>query len=352
MRIKQKQVSLGVLLVASAVAANAQMAPAKTSGVTFYGRADVSAVAVRYSNENSTRKSVGSNGSMFGFRGTEDLGDGMAAYFKLESGFNADTGAQTNSNQFFNRESIVGFGSNRYGYIELGSHYGPGQWLSARMDPFQRQQMGLNQNILQGPANRGFAATLNNSVEYVTPQLGDFKGRMVAQAGEGAVARGGAVAIDYAANGLYVSAVYDNTSVTGATVGLPTLAFARSKNLSIGSTYLIHPVKLAAFIQQNKVDGLPDVRGFLVGATIYVGKDEIRSSYIRTNNPGAEAYQAAIGYDYFLSKTTQVYTTVARIGNKGKAKFSIFPASADFSTSPLPAGKSENGLEFGLRVLW
>jgi predicted porin len=67
----------------------------------------------------------GLGASRFGMRGTEDLGDGLKAYFKLESQVSVDNGAnggatQTSTNSMFNREAYVGIGSSTWGDIRLG----------------------------------------------------------------------------------------------------------------------------------------------------------------------------------------------------------------------------------------
>jgi GBP family porin len=335
------------------VAIHAQMVPTNTDSVLLYGRLDVSGSAVRYSNESTTRKSVSSDGSLLGFRGTEQMGGGLAAYFKLESGLNADTGTQTNATKFFNREAFVAAGHRDYGYVELGSHYGPGVWLASRIDPFNRQEMGASESLLQGSALRGYAATFDNSIQYVSPEIGGFKGRAMVQAGEGTIPSGGALAADYTSGNFYAGLAYDNAGIVGTTVGLTKVPFTRVKNLGLASTYRWGPVKFAAYVAQDKVESLPTVYSYLVGATINVGLGEIRTTFIKVNNPGASGTQGAIGYNYFFSKSVQVYTTFARVINGPRGKFSIFPANLDFTgTNALPAGQAENGLEFGLRYLF
>jgi len=56
--------------------------------------------------------------SRFGFRGTEDLGDGLKAIFNLEAGLNSDTGAT--STPFFGRQSWVGLRSASFGDLMAG----------------------------------------------------------------------------------------------------------------------------------------------------------------------------------------------------------------------------------------
>src|SRR5450830_252352 len=58
-------------------------------------------------------------GSRIGFKGVEDLGDGLKALFTLENGFNADTGQLAQGGLFFGRTAIIGL-SGRAGTIYLG----------------------------------------------------------------------------------------------------------------------------------------------------------------------------------------------------------------------------------------
>lgn len=65
--------------------------------------------------------------SLIGFRGTEDLGGGMTAVFRLESGINTDTGAAgatvAGTAKFWNRQSFVGLGMGQAGTVTLGRQF-------------------------------------------------------------------------------------------------------------------------------------------------------------------------------------------------------------------------------------
>lgn len=63
--------------------------------------------------------SGGNNTSRIGFRGREDLGDGMYALFNLETGLSADTGTTANATKFFDRAAIVGLGG-ALGQVTMG----------------------------------------------------------------------------------------------------------------------------------------------------------------------------------------------------------------------------------------
>ncbi len=101
-------------------------APAALAQVTLYGIIDTS---IRYQNNTNADTSSdvsarpGAYGaSRFGFKGREDLGNGLYAAFQLENGFNPNTGAQTDSSRLFNRHSWVGLGGD-WGLLSAGRQY-------------------------------------------------------------------------------------------------------------------------------------------------------------------------------------------------------------------------------------
>ncbi|WP_321806967.1 porin [Burkholderia sp. BCC1993] len=62
-------------------------------------------------------------GSRWGMRGSEDLGGGLAAIFKLESGFNVNNGRLGQQGRAFGRQAYVGVSSKDYGSLTLGRQY-------------------------------------------------------------------------------------------------------------------------------------------------------------------------------------------------------------------------------------
>ncbi|MDO5530566.1 porin [Sutterella sp.] len=65
------------------------------------------------------------NGSRFGIKGTEDLGNGLKIGFKLENGFNSDDGTLGYESRLFGREASVSLYSN-YGTLSMGRMGGLG----------------------------------------------------------------------------------------------------------------------------------------------------------------------------------------------------------------------------------
>jgi len=59
------------------------------------------------------------NTSRWGIKGSEDLGGGLSAVFKLEQGFKLDTGAGDTAGQAFSRQAYVGFAGG-FGEVAVG----------------------------------------------------------------------------------------------------------------------------------------------------------------------------------------------------------------------------------------
>ncbi|RDV00948.1 porin [Trinickia dinghuensis] len=111
-------------------------------------------------------------GSRWGLRGAEDLGNGLQAIFRVESGFNAATGG-LGGGLAFSRNAYVGLKSDRYGQLTLGK-----QWDAAVdiVEPFSLNgQYGgwyfAHPNDMDNLDN-GFP--VNNAVKYVSPNLAGF----------------------------------------------------------------------------------------------------------------------------------------------------------------------------------
>ncbi|MGF6758657.1 porin [Paraburkholderia sp. GAS42] len=98
------------------------------SSVTLYGVADVSVRYLTNTNANNDNRLYMTNGavtnSRWGVKGTEDLGGGLKAIFRLESGINLQDGSFADSGRMFNRAAYVGLDS-KYGTVTLGRQKTP-----------------------------------------------------------------------------------------------------------------------------------------------------------------------------------------------------------------------------------
>jgi predicted porin len=139
-----------------------------------------------------------------GFRGTEELGGGLAAIFQLEHGFQVDSGAATGAANapFFNRNTAVGL-QGGFGRVLLGSWDTPIAWshlgyTNGVRNPyagdssvifltpgFHVPNSAMAENRSNNPTDATFNRRQGNSVQYWTPKWGGFSGRVFYSLPEG-----------------------------------------------------------------------------------------------------------------------------------------------------------------------
>jgi predicted porin len=134
-----------------------------------------------------------------GFRGTEDLGNGLKAIFQVESGVPIDGTAGPNT--FASRNSNVGLAGG-FGTVFLGQWDTPYKSTTLSMNPFRAGYVFDYTPILGNPGfavpatttqggrtgakpDAAFDRRQGNSVQYWTPNLGGFTGRIAYSANEG-----------------------------------------------------------------------------------------------------------------------------------------------------------------------
>lgn len=167
------------------------------SSVTLYGRIDQN-VTYQDPGKNASTSSGGKLGkgatklndggvngfgsSRWGLRGSEDLGDGLRAYFVLESAISADTGAgggnTVSGSSFFNRQSYVALGSKTLGDIRLGRVETLTRETDVRInDATGENEMNIAEVVASGrPLFQNFGTRVDNAVSYRSPVLAGFQG--------------------------------------------------------------------------------------------------------------------------------------------------------------------------------
>ena len=114
------------------------------------------------------------SGSRFGFKGTEDLGNGLTVGFVLENGFSADTGADNDT--FFDREASLfiqgGFGKLAFG--KIGSiNCGTSSWAQIGvLSAFGTSNWGGYSNQIGSTASTG--GVMDNTIAYQSPTFAGF----------------------------------------------------------------------------------------------------------------------------------------------------------------------------------
>jgi general bacterial porin, GBP family len=151
---------------ALAVSAHAQ------SSVTLYGLIDTGLVYTNNQGGHSNwqENSSSTQNTVFGLKGSEDLGGGLHAIFKLEQGFNLNNGSEAFPGDGFGSQAWVGLQSDQYGTVTFGRQFDP---LNDLLGPLSAESNTWGGNIAAHPfENDNLAAdsvVFNNAVKYASP---------------------------------------------------------------------------------------------------------------------------------------------------------------------------------------
>ncbi len=160
--------SVSVWMAAALMAAAAANVAAQDS-VTLYGVIDIGVGGGKQTGRDSSLGMVSGlqYGSRWGLQGREDLGNGTALNFRLESGFDPSNGEQQQGGRLFGRAAWVGM-SGAYGEFRAGRQVTPSSDYFTFVDPFGAGfgQAGLSSSFNGTSTNRA-----NNMVSYLSPQM-------------------------------------------------------------------------------------------------------------------------------------------------------------------------------------
>ena len=370
-------------LIALAVAAAASTgAFAQSSNVQIYGVVDYG-YTIRH-DRNQAAKDAGISktnsrfnggqaaGNRIGFKGVEDLGNGLKAVFVLERGFALDTGSDINTGDNvsgFNRQAYVGL-SGSYGTVVGGLVYTPYYTLVSGLDPFADGTVGTYHNV-KGDINGLFnPVRVNNTVAYVSPSWSGFN--FTAAYSNNALAddsatRNAANDNVYALAGNYVAPDWN--------VGLSYHYIAAGKaqgvardlkgihNITLGGAYDFKAVKVSAFVSYDKANAktegfFPNNKkslsqtNFMLGAVAPFGKHAVKGSFnysYNSKNQYGKAWQFAVGYDYNFSKRTNFYAAYSYI-NADKANNNRLGRNAFVDDATNSGGVGNTGYRQGFQV--
>lgn len=308
-------------LVAASLAAVSGLAAAQDN-VTVYGVVDAN-----YTYGSGGGKhfagidSGGISGSRLGFRGSENLGNGLKAIFTLEYGLKVDTNTGITSA----RQQFVGLQSNRWGALMLGYIYSPA-------DDFNTDYDGLsNSGLLSARSNMlndgGFSTktddTFQNAVGYISPEIGGVTLRAVVGKGEQTTnPRETKVALgaEYKAGPFKAAILHHDVDNTGGTTPKRDLS-----ETVLGAAYDFKLATLMATYASKKVTDRDRDNTWSVGARVPVGSGSVRLSYARldmsddSGNKDASGWTVAYFHD--LSKRTTLYTGYHALNNASLATY-------------------------------
>lgn len=321
------------LLAVALLGAFAGVAHAQTA-VQIYGTVD--AGVTKRSNQTLSIGKRANN--TLGFKGTEDLGNGLKALFQIEIRYEPDTGnletSGTNQRPLFQGQSRVGLQGD-FGMIRLGRGLTAFQESSSAFEPwhglptpagFQTdlQVAGYTSDPLGFPGNS--TNRFSNAVFYNSPEIAGFQINttigMKEALGGPYVGRGTGAAPQYPA-GTEASVLPYSVSATYKN-GPAALMLANERNAvesrlwSIaGSVMTLPNLKLMASYQRqdqsHTVNANPITKAWILGANYIMGPGKLLAGYGQKSPDGiAKTKQASIGYEYSLSKRTYLYADASK----------------------------------------
>jgi predicted porin len=305
------------ICVAGAAAALFSSTGASAQNAVLYGLIDASAAHVRpvggpgrdqLDNGNLQR-------SFIGFRGSEDLGGGLRAVFKLESYLRVDTGnaGRVDGDAFWGREASVGL-SGSFGTTVLGRVPTP-LWVSTiTFNPFG-ESIGFSPSVRQyfGGAMLG-DTRWNNAISYTNNARDPLRIHFAANSDE--TTPTGSNGHNVGASASYVTGPFAIAvaaeRIRNSAQPLPA-GFERQIVLQGGASYDFSFVRVYGQIGRIKTEATEDSRttSYQLGAAVPFGTSLILAAYGRQHvsapTKATTNQIASLAYDYFLSKSTDIY---------------------------------------------
>lgn len=244
---------------------------------------------------------LGTHTARFGIKGTEDLSNGLQAFFKFEFNVAADGDAYANS-------AAGGAGSTRYAYIGLqGDGFGTltlgrqnSLWKTVMDQNYFNDVFDNGQGVVRDLGGFG-PGRVGKAISYVTPSFSGFKfGVSTILDANNAHSKG--------ADAYEVAALYENY---GVTAGLVYSKLGLGKNNSdelIGGNV---GYKMDDTFSVNFGAGHVSSGGeqYALQGEYYLGANTFRAGASFSNNKKgrSDPYSVALGYQYNFSKRTYVW---------------------------------------------
>jgi predicted porin len=383
--MRQKLIAIAVLAAVSGIAQAAD-------NVTIYGVIDG---GISYTNKSPTTgtntgsllgfQSNGESPSIFGLKGSEDLGGGLKANMDLEGHFLPGTGVANQWGGLFGRQANVGL-SGSFGTVTLGNQYSPAVLAFATTDPrgLKESFSGLmTWAFSETPVQGGGSTGLVNG----TPGYAYNSNSVIDVFVKNAISYSVQMPMGWmsSTDGLNISALYAFGGIAGSTQAnrvislgvsyssplllslayqtqngdLSTASGTANTKFSVGAGYAFGMVTVkvnymddkgknagtGAEITHYKVTG--------VGADFKLNdSDTVTLAYYDGKNSDANddtAKSIILSNDYFLSKRTTLYALIAQVKGGDNVSGGSSAYNGDNFSAPPVAGQTAMALQFGVK---
>jgi predicted porin len=296
----KKTTLAAILLAAFAASAHAQ------SNVTVYGVVDLGFAKTN----GKTLIERENHASRLGFRGVEDLGNGLSAIFNLESEILADTGAQ--KGVLWERQANVGL-KGAFGTVIMGRTKNIVDGAQGRVEPFGAD--GVVGKVNEALMRVGVSSSrVSNALTYSTPKYSGFGASVQYVLSE----------VNGADAGVDLLATYDQGPVSlhaGYERAAQLVPGPANPHMAVvGGGYKFGDLRLTAAYAKGDTDvaSTGTFKGMLVGLNYSVGAGDVHAVAARqtqSNNAFSDKQtvrEYGVGYDYHLSKRTDLYAYAGR----------------------------------------
>ena len=363
-------------IIALAVAGLASTAAFAQTNVTIYGVADASFDVIQIDKSLNQAYNVGdfnrvsTNSSYLGFKGTEDLGNGLKAVFQFESSVNFDSTGGT----IASRDSYAGL-SSKLGTVVLGNLTAPTRALGAAIDVNAGATgIGANSGIIgklggsriNTSANcagssvcaSAFDTRWSNAIAYMSPNFAGFTVAGAYVADENKTRDGVDNVATLRTTGYDVGAKWEGA---GFMAGVAynwfqngDIAGFAADNVRLAGAYKGAWGGVSLLWEETRTEGNPSQdnkqQKWGIGGSFNIGKAALIGQYyqaLESNRANARdgAYLAELGAVYNLSKRSSLKAVYAYLDNEANATF-------DFGVNAAGAagtGATMQGLQLGLR---
>ena len=356
-------------LIAASLALCASYAAAQNQSVQIYGRLNVGLENVKTSadakGQSVSTTRLSNNRSVLGFRGSEDLGNGLKAIFQIEGTLSPDTGAGSPAQ----RDTRVGLDGSA-GTLFLGHWTTPYNNSTAGLDPFYPTTAGYMSIMGNGSASTAdnvsdtssFDRRQQNSVSYWTPNWNGFSIRTMQGLNEERPATGAkpsltSLAAIYEQGPWYLVATHERHHEYQGK-GL------NDSGSKLAAAYKFGETRIALIGERLKYEapaGTLERNSWYLSATHQIGQHGLRFGVARAGDgtgsgaatqkigfirkgPDTGATHYTLGYDYNFSKRTSVFAYYTHLHNEKNGVYDF--AINSVTVSP---GATAKGTVLGMR---
>jgi predicted porin len=276
-------------LIAAGIAA-AMAAPVAMADATVFGK-----VRMAYVNGDSADAGIQKEANRFGFQGSEDLGNGLTAFYKIELQSANDTETSGNTSAIKSRDQYVGL-KGSWGAVVMGDHSSP-----------QKASFGgtlLEDTIADKSAiiaeEGGYKS---NIVGYSSPTVNGFTVKA-------ALASANSTTNSFAANSM--AAIYENGPMRVAIGATNYDAAASGDSRSLTASYKVGDMKLTGMYEEVESGDKTSVKedNMYLDLSYTMGKNVITVAYGENDNKLAAATNdidvTTVALTHNFSKRTNV----------------------------------------------